>query len=188
MDYYWIWAILLLVLGAGLAVLEIFFPSGSILAFLSACSIIAAVVMGFLQGPVTGFLIILGAMIGLPAVIVLGFIYWPKTRMGRRILLMAPSSEDVLPVDPEKDRLKGLIGRQGRSKSKLLLSGVVVIDGEKVDAVSESMPIEVDQPIIVVRVRGHRVVVRPLDQEPSPEPPADPLERTYDDPFEFPPA
>ncbi len=188
MDYYWIWAILLLVLGTGLALLELFFPSAGILGFLSALSLVAAVVMGFYQGAVTGILILLGVMVGLPVVIVVGFIYWPKTRLGRRVLLMAPSSEDVLPVDPEKDRLKGLIGRTGRAKSKLLLAGVVIIDGEKVDAVSESMPIEVDQPITVVRVQGHRVVVRLLDEEPPPEPPADPLERTYDDPFEIPPA
>src|SRR3990172_9106698 len=103
----WIWAILLLVLGAGLAVLEIFFPSAGILGFLSAVAVLAAVVMGFYQGPVAGILILLGAVVGLPVVIVLGFKYWPKTAMGRRVLLMAPTSEEVLPDDPEKELLKG---------------------------------------------------------------------------------
>ena len=175
-------------LGTGLAVMEIFFPSAGILGFLSAVALLAAVVMGFCQGPVAGILILLGAVIGLPAVIVLGFKYWPKTAMGRRVLLIAPTSEDVLPTSPEKDFLKGLVGRTGRAKSKMLLSGVITIDGRTVDAVSESMPIEVGQAVRVVQVRGHGVVVRPIEEAEAVEPPADPLKRTFDDPFDLPPA
>ena len=84
------WAVLLLVLGAALAVLEVFFPSAGILAFLSAAAVVAAIVMGFWQGVLAGVLILVAALLGLPTVIVLGFKYWPKTAMGRRILLMAP--------------------------------------------------------------------------------------------------
>ena len=68
----------------------------------------------------------------------------------------------------------------------MLLSGVIVIDGHTVDAVSESMPIEVGQAVRVVQVRANRVVVRPVD-EASAAPPIDPLQRTFDDPFDTPP-
>jgi membrane-bound ClpP family serine protease len=183
----WIWAVLLLMLGIGLAVMEVFFTSAGILAVLSAMSLLAAVVMGFYQGPLAGALILVGVVVGLPVIIVLAFQYWPKTAMGRRVLLMAPKSEDVLPDDPDKEMLKGLVGRTGRAKSKLLLSGVITIDGRTVDAVSESMPVEVGQTVRVVQVRGLRVVVRPVaEDEPSAPPPADPLKQTYDDPFEIP--
>jgi membrane-bound ClpP family serine protease len=184
----WVWAILLLTLATGLAVLEIFFPSAGILGFLSAVSLLAALVMGFYQGPITGILILIGGVIGLPVVIVMGFKYWPKTAMGRRVMLSAPASEDVLPEDPNKERLKNLIGRVGRAKSKLLLSGVITIDGRTIEAVSESMPIEVGQMVRVVQVRGHGVVVRPAEEKDLAEPPADPLKRTYEDPFDLPPA
>ena len=187
MDY-WIWALLLLVLGTGLALLEVFFPSAGILGFLSASALITAIVMGFYQSSLTGILILLGAVVGLPTVVVLGFKHWPKTRMGKRVMLMAPSSKDVLPDDPEKERLKGLIGHTGRTKSKMLLSGAIVIDGDTVDAVSESMPIEIGQRVRVVQVQGNLVVVRPVDEEPSTDPPVDPLQRTYEDPFDIPPA
>jgi membrane-bound ClpP family serine protease len=185
MDY-WVWAVLLLVLGTALTVMEIFFPSAGILAFLSAVTLLGAIVMGFMQGTLAGFLILLGVAFGLPIAIVLGFKYWPRTAMGRRVILMAPSSEDVLPDDPNKERLKNLIGRIGRAKSKLLLSGVITIDGRTIDAVSESMPIEVGQAVQVVQVRGHGLVVRPVEEQPSAEP-SDPLKRTFDDPFELPP-
>jgi membrane-bound ClpP family serine protease len=176
----WIWAILLLVLGFGLTVMEVFFPSAGILAFLAAVSVLAALVMGFQQGPLAGILILMGALVGLPTVVVLGFKYWPKTAMGRRVLLSPPTSEDVLPDMANKELLKSLIGRVGRAKSKFLLSGVITIDDRTIDAVSESMPIEVGQTVQVIQVRGRVVVVRPVDKEPQP---TDPLKQTYENPF-----
>lgn len=180
----WIWAILLLVTGASLAVMEVFFPSAGILGFLSTVAVLGAVVMGFYSGPLAGTLILLGALIGLPTAIVLGFKYWPKTAMGRRVLLMAPTSEEVLPDDTEKQFLKSLIGKTGRAKSKMLLSGAILIEGRTIDAVSESVPIEVGQHVQVIQVRGHGVVVRPIESPPETPPPVDPLQQTYDDPFD----
>jgi membrane-bound ClpP family serine protease len=184
----WVWPILLLGLGAGLAILEVFFPSAGILAFLSAAAIVAAIIMGFHQSPLAGTLTLIAAAIGMPTILVLGFKYWPHTAIGRRMILAAPTSDEVLPGDPDFDRLKGLIGRTGRAKSKMLLSGVVTIDGETIDAVSESMPIEVGQAVRVVQVRANRVVVRPLDKDEPVGPPPDPLKQTYDNPFDLPQA
>ncbi|NLF08512.1 MAG: nodulation protein NfeD [Pirellulaceae bacterium] len=187
MEYYWIWASVLVALGAGLAMLEVFFPSAGILGFLAASSLITAVVLAFMQNSVLGVVLLVVELVGIPILIAVGLKLWPNTRMGKRVLLTPPDSKDVLPTDPEKERLRELIGQQGRAKSKMLLSGLIEVDGEKVDAVSESAPIEVNQPVLVVRVQGNRVVVRPVDEEPA-TPPADPLDQTFDDPFEVPPA
>ena len=168
-----------------MAVLEVFFPSAGILAFLSAVALIAAIVMGFYQGVWFGVVAIPAALGTLIAAVVLGFKYWPRTAMGKRVLLTAPNSDEVLPDDPERDFLHSLIGRTGRAKSKLLLSGVITIAGRTLDAESESMPVEVGQLVRVIQVRGSCLVVRPVEEE---SPPADPLQRTYDDPFDPPPA
>ena len=120
--------------------------------------------------------------------IVLGFEYWPKTAMGRRVLLIAPTSEDVLPDDPDKERLKSLVGRLGRAKSKMLLSGVIIVDGRTVDAVSESMPIEVGQVVRVVQVRGHGVGGPAGRRRASAHGPPTPLQQTYDEPIRSSPA
>jgi len=69
----------------------------------------------------------------------------------------------------------------------MLLSGVITIDGRTVDAVSESLPIEPGQPVRVIRVLGHLVVGRPIEEPPS-APLDDPLKRVYDDPFDLPTA
>jgi membrane-bound serine protease (ClpP class) len=169
--------------------MEVFFPSAGILGFLSFLSLASAIVMGFTYSQSAGWLILFGVAVGLPAMIVWAFRYWPKTAMGRRVLLMAPKSEDVLPVDPEKDRLKGLIGRTGRAKSAMLLSGVITIDGQTLEAVSESMPVEAGQQVQVVQVRGRCLVVRPVAEDATAAtPPTPPLQRTYDEPFDIPPA
>jgi membrane-bound ClpP family serine protease len=188
----WVWAVLLLVLGLCLGIMEVFFTSAGLLAFLSAASIFAAVIMGFRQGQTAGVLIVILALVGMPLAVVLAFKYWPRTAIGRRVLLSAPTSEDVLPEDREKDFLKSLVGKVAKAKSKMLPSGVVVVDGRNFEAVSEGMPIEVGQEVRIVQVRGKRVVVRPIELDIPSETAQDPLRRPIEgiveDPFKERPA
>ncbi len=187
MDF-WVWAILLLVLGMGLAVLEIFFPSAGLLGFLAASSILAAIIMGFQQNTGVGFGILAAAVVGGPAAIVLALKYWPKTAIGRRVLLMSPTSEEVLPEDSHTDFIKHLIGQVGRARCKMLPGGAITIQGRTVDAVSEGVPIAEGQRVRVIEFRGNRVVVRPVEEEEPTETAEDPLRRPIDsvtdDPFD----
>jgi membrane-bound ClpP family serine protease len=183
----WVWAVLLLVLGMGLAIMEVFFPSAGILGFLSASAVLAAIVVGFQYGTGTGFAMLAVAIFGIPAVLILAFRYWPHTAMGRKVLLMAPTSEDVLPDNPALRSLKDLVGKVGQAKCKMLPGGVVVIEGHTIEAVSEGLPIEAGQPVRVIAVRANRAVVRPVEAD-TPSPAAEnPLERPIDsvapDPF-----
>jgi len=184
----WVWAILLMVLGLGLAILEVFFPSAGILGFLSFASILAAIFLGFQQEGMewVGFVLLGVAVVGLPTMVVLALKLWPKTAIGRKVLLMAPQSEDVLPNDPRKDQLRDLVGQMAKAKCKMLPGGAIIVDGRTIDAVSEGMPIAAGQAVRVIEVRGNRVVVRPVDQEISSESAEDPLMRPFDDPFDEP--
>jgi membrane-bound serine protease (ClpP class) len=184
----WVWSVVLLALGAGLVVLEVFFPSAGILGFLAACAILGSIIFGFKQGALFGFAVLAVAIVGLPALLVLAFKYWPRTAMGRRVLLLSPSSEDVLPVDPEKELLKNHIGKVAVAKCKMLPGGAITLEGRTIDAVSEGMPVAAGQKVRIIEVRGNRVVVRPLDEEELQETAEDPLRRPIDsviaDPFE----
>lgn len=187
----WAWAILLLMVGFGLAVMEVFIPSGGILGFLAICSVIAAITVGFMDGrPWVGFAILTTAVFGLPGAVILALRWWPKTPLGRRMLLRVPSDTEVLPDGPRQRKLKEMVGRVGVAKSKMLPSGLVTIDGRKVDAVSEGMPIDAGTRVRVLEVHGNRVVVRPVDEESTAEEDSDPLSRPIDslggDPFEDP--
>ncbi len=181
----WIWPVLFLILGMGLAVLEVFFPSAGILGFLSASAVLAAIILPFWNGqPEVGLAILIVAIVGMPTLLVFALKYWPKTAMGRRILLGVPRSEDVLPEQDRAERLKSLVGQIGRTKCKMLPSGAISIDGRTVDAISEGMPIEPGQAVRVVEVRANHVIVRPIDQHESPPVAEDPLSKSYDDPFD----
>ena len=115
----WVWALMLIVVALGLAVLELFVPSGGVLAFLSIASIIGSLILAFKSGPVVGLVFLVGVIIGLPTSFGMAVKWWPHTPIGRRILLRA-GGEDVLPDDDFHRGLKGLIGQTGEAKSKML--------------------------------------------------------------------
>jgi membrane-bound ClpP family serine protease len=185
---YLVWAILLFALGMGLACLEVFFPSAGILGFLSACSIVAAIVVGFQGGTGVGMAFFVAAVIGMPLLVIAAFRVWPRTAMGRRVMLMGPTSDDVLPDEVERQYLKSLIDKTGTAKCVMMPGGVVAIDGRSVEAVSEGVPVESGQRVRVIAIRGNRVVVRLLEDETPSASAADPLQRPIDsvspDPFE----
>jgi len=176
----WIWAVVLLAVGLSLAVLEVFLPSGGLIGFLAGCTLVAAIVIAFKEGSAVGLAVLSTALVGIPIVVTVALQLWPKTALGRRMLLVVPESDDVLPDSPRQRFVKGLVGRVGLAKTKMLPAGAVTIDGRTIDAVSESMPIEVGQTVQVIQVRGRVVVVRPVDKEPQP---TDPLKQTYENPF-----
>jgi membrane-bound serine protease (ClpP class) len=151
------WAIVLLVLGCGLLVLEVFIPSAGILSFLAFAAVVGSMVMAFQRDTTTGLSFVAIAVLAVPAAIGLGFKLWPRTPMGRAILGDLPSEEETRPDDPRRH----LVGRVGVAKSLMLPSGSVLIDGELLDAVSQGIPIEAGEPVVVVEVRANRVMVRP---------------------------
>jgi membrane-bound ClpP family serine protease len=189
----WLWAVLLLIVGLFVAILEVFLPSGGILGFVAVVTLVGAVTVGFFQSIETGAAILGSAILGVPIVLILGFRWWPYTSIGKRVLLQAPSQDEVLPDTPKRRDLKNLIGRVGKAKSDMLLSGAVAIDGRLYDAVSEALPIVMGQPVRVIHVRGAEIVVRAveagesLDNRAADDPLAQPIDSVAADPFEEPP-
>ncbi|MGD9720884.1 MAG: NfeD family protein [Pirellulales bacterium] len=166
-----VWSALLVLLGLTLLMAEVFVPSGGILGLLSVGSIVAGIVLAFYhKGIEVGLIFVVVAAVMVPTVLAMAFRYWPKTPMGRRLLLEVPRGEEVLPDSPERRALRQLVGKLGVAKTLMLPSGAVLIDGHTIDALSEGMSIEAGQQVRVVEVRGHRVVVRPAEGEAAPAP------------------
>jgi membrane-bound serine protease (ClpP class) len=70
--------------------------------------------------------------------------------------------EDVLPHYIEnKERKERLEGQLGIAQTKMLPSGIVLVNGEKFDAVSEGFAVDEGDPIRVMSVRGNHVYVEP---------------------------
>lgn len=185
-----VWAALLLALGLALAILEFFVPSGGILGVAAAMALLAANGMAFRSGAGTGLGFLAITVLGLPLLISMALKIWPNTPMGRRLLLGAPTPDEVLPDTDQRRKLKGLVGKVGRAKSLMMPSGAIEIEGQTIDAMSEGMAIDPGTPVRIVEVHGLRVIVRPTRDEPAPRQPDDPLARPIDtigaDPFDEP--
>ena len=76
--------------------------------------------------------------------------------MGKAFLGELPSEDELKPIDLRRE----LVGRVGVAKTKMLPSGSVLVDGHWLDAVAQGDAIEPGEPMVVVEVRGNRVVVR----------------------------
>jgi membrane-bound serine protease (ClpP class) len=159
-----VWSVLLMLVGCVVLVLEVFIPSGGVLAVISAAAFVGAIVIAFQRGPMTGFSFVMTTAIAVPLVLVMAFHLWPKTKIGKAFLGELPRDEDVLPEDPHRV----LMGRVGVARSKMLPSGAVEIDGQMVDALSLGQAIEPGQYVVVTEVRANRVVVRPAKENERP--------------------
>jgi membrane-bound ClpP family serine protease len=167
-----VWSILLMLVGCVVLVLEVFIPSGGILAVISAASFVGSILIAFQRGPVTGFSFVLSTVVAVPLVLALAFHYWPKTKIGKAFLGELPRDEDVLPDAPHR----ALLGRVGVARSKMLPSGAVEVDGQMVDAISQGVAIEPGQYVVVTEVRANRVVVRPAKENERPGKPTNPAD------------
>lgn len=175
-----VWSVLLMLVGCVVLVLEVFIPSGGILAIISAAAFIGSILIAFQHGSVTGFAFLMTTVVAVPVVLVLAFHLWPKTKIGKAFLGELPRDEDILPDDPHRV----LMGRVGIARSKMLPSGAVEIDGQMIDALSQGQAIEPGQYVVVTEVRANRVVVRPAKDNERPGRPisnADPLSRPIEE-------
>ena len=176
------WPIILLLLAIALTVLEAFIPSAGILSVAAALAFIGAIVTAFMYGGLkagTFFLITTGIL--LPLLIWLLIRLWPKTPIGRRILIQPPREDEIL--SPRYAAKKQLIGRHGIALTAMLPAGAIRIEGRTIDAISEGMTIEKNTPIEVIAVRGNHLVVRPLAASTD-KPPAASMDAVIPDPFD----
>ncbi len=162
---------LLLLLGLAFVILELFIPSGGVLGCIAAVALIASVLVAFVGRSMTfGTIMLVVNVVVLMIVIPLAIRIWPSTPFGKAVLIERRDGDDVLPDDEEYRVLKTLVGRQGKARTEMLPSGMVLIDGEEYDAVSVGVPIERGQRIQVVGLETNHIVVRPTaDNEPLEE-------------------
>lgn len=156
------WALILMGLALLVVFIELFVPSAGLLGILASGLAIASIVMAFRSSFETGSIFLLVVLIAMPAIIYGMLQIWPHTPVGRRILLAEVTPDQVLPPAIYS---ADLVGQIGVARTKMLPSGIIMIDGEKYDAVSDGFPIDENQPIIVTAVRANRIYVQPYSAE-----------------------
>ena len=146
----------LVILGLVLLLLEVFLP-GMIAGILGGACLIGAVVVGYVEfGARAGNFLLAGVTVAVISGLLLWMRYFPTSPMAR----MFVSERVIGNVDAEKPEL---LHRTGTALTMLRPSGTALIDGKRVDVVTEGSLIEPGTAIKVVTVEGLRVVVRAVE-------------------------
>jgi membrane-bound serine protease (ClpP class) len=148
--------VVLIIVGFLMLAAEVFF-TGMVLGLLGGLCLTGAVVVAYMNyDPVTGSLVFAGICVLTLSGLIAWLAMFPRTAIGRRIMLQKSLVKGV----GERAAPAELMGAHGRSLTPLRPAGTAFIAGRKVDVVAESDFIAPDEPVVVVRQEGLRVVVR----------------------------
>jgi membrane-bound serine protease (ClpP class) len=155
----------LLVAGTILLLAETVLP-GMIAGILGGLCLLAGIIAGYVEfGARTGNYILVGVSVALIG----GFCAWvkffPDSKFGR-VFISKGAVGEIRTEKPE------LLHQAGVAFTQLRPSGTAIINGKRVDVVTEGALIEKGTPLKVIALEGMRVVVRALPQPDSPAAPA----------------
>jgi membrane-bound serine protease (ClpP class) len=167
-------AIFLFVLGVVFLLLEVIIPSGGLLTLLALSSFGLSVWRAAAtEGAGAAWALGVIAPILTVAILYFGLKYIPRTRLGRGLVLYSPNDEggEQAPTasqssavtaegGTDQDRLLPLVGQEGVAQSYLRPVGIVLIDGRRIDCVTEGAMVDAGARVRIVAVEGNRVVVR----------------------------
>jgi membrane-bound ClpP family serine protease len=163
-------ATVLLLVGLFLLGLEFFVPSFGMILVLAVISLIVSVWSAFKAwwGVHPGFFwaYVLMLVAGVPGSLGLAVTMIRKTRLGNRMILKPVSQAETNSLSP----LEALRGKRGIAGTLMTPGGIVVVDSDRFHAESVGMLIEAQTPVLVVGVRGNRLVVRPMKDSDTEEP------------------
>jgi membrane-bound ClpP family serine protease len=146
------WAILLYLIGAVILVAEVFIPSHGLLGLMGGMSIVGAIVVAFMVSYGVGLAALLITVAAMPFAWAAAMKIWPKTPIGRRVLLPAVESELAPPTVQ--------IGQSGVTVSELRPMGMCEFEGQRVEVMAEYGMIPAGTKVRVVNVDNRRPVVR----------------------------
>lgn len=159
------WSILLIGIGFVVVFLELFVPSAGTLGVLAGILLVSGIVVAFFHSLQAGAIVLLVTVMALPLLLALMVKVWPHTPIGRRIILGHMSAEEVMPNSEAYSEIQSLVGQLGTAKTKMLPSGIIIVNDKKYDALSDGFAIEAGQPIKVSAVKGNHIIVQPFDGE-----------------------
>jgi membrane-bound ClpP family serine protease len=147
--------LILFAVGVALIVGELFLPTQGILGALGVASILGGIGVGFWMNQWLGLTLLLGVLIIAPFAITLALNLWPKTPIGKRMVLQpVASTVQPLPVSA---------GEYGVSVSALRPSGECEFGVFRIEASSEHGPISPGQRVQIVRLEQTRAIVRAIE-------------------------
>lgn len=148
--------IALFVAGIILVIAEFFLPGG-VLGILGFLLIAASTVIGVMTYPQYSLFIITGEVMGLVISVVIGMFILAKTPVGDVIVLGDTMSSEAGYTSPKMD--PALVDQIAVAHTALRPAGTIMLNDERIDAVSDGTFIDAGSQVRIIQVEGHRVVV-----------------------------
>lgn len=153
-----IWIIFLL-LGAGLVAIlvEIFVPAGGIIGIAGVLSILAGIILGFIyHDMLIGFICLGIAIIAIPALIGIAFKIFPKTLLGKKLILKETISGTAT------NNYESIKGKEGIALTVLRPSGFIEIEDKKYTVVTQGAFVSKGNKVKIVSVYGNKIIVKKI--------------------------
>jgi len=150
------WAVFLFMAAAVLIILEFLLPGG-ILGTFGALALVASGVVGVMYYPELALFIILGEFLGGMGIFVAGMYFLSAFGAKGPLVL-----NDALDSEQGWENLStdvSLVGRSGQVLTALRPSGIVEIDGRRLDVVSDGGVIDAGESVRVIKVSGNYILV-----------------------------
>lgn len=164
------WGFVLLVVAVALLIVELFVPSGGLIAVVSALCAIGSLVAFYRYDTTWGFAATLGYLILGPVAGYGLYRLWLYSPIANRLILGGTTPDDgsdeagrasEVARRQRLEELRALVGAEGVAETHLRPVGTVRIGGESVDCVAELGVITPGTPVVVTDVHDNQIKVRP---------------------------
>lgn len=136
-----IWGLSLVAIALLLVLLEVFIPSGGIIAVVAALVAVAGLIGLYIHDLTWGLTGTLALMVLTPIIVTFALKMWTTSRVGRAMMGVLPEEEVERQRAAERARREArlaLLGAEGVALNDLRPIGVIDIDGQRYDASSET--------------------------------------------------
>ena len=148
---------------AGVVVLlaEIFIPSGGMLGVIAAGLFVYSLFIVFNDISITtGFFFLFIDFIALTSII-----YWGIKLIGRSPAALIKTLSSQEGVTSQDSSMESLLGKTGVTLADLRPSGLALIEGHRLDVISQGEYIKKESQIIVHKVTGNQIIVSLLNHQ-----------------------
>lgn len=153
------WAVIFLFLAGVTLIFAEFFVPGGMLGVLGGGIVIASTALGWYRYPEYGVYILVAELAGVFVTVSVGLYLLLKTPLGRRFVLSSNQLvEEGYSAYGHDEEQAQLIGRTATVNTPLRPAGSILLDGRRIDAVSNGTYIDRGKQVRIVEVEGYRVV------------------------------
>jgi membrane-bound serine protease (ClpP class) len=159
-----IWAMICLSVAVLLFFSEIFIPSGGIIGFAAAASLVAGIVLLFQVDTTLGLVGALVSVTSVPFFFMLALRLWPSTPIARMLMLKSEPTtvlgEMGIAGADKAAASRKLIGARGVAITDLRLVGTCMIEGQRTECLAESEMIHAGTHVVVTWADGMTIKVK----------------------------